>query len=725
MLVFDGDTGTLLARVGTETDLIEVAAERLVTLSPEDFSSPSFGPALLAADGDYFVAWISAGETLDFSCRNHLSVVAPRETALWIDGTPIGRSGSRALLAGEGALVVKLDPDVGSSDRIVRARVGSEVKFTMMDADSEGMARIPFSRFDFGSDLDPCRAIFEVLAQGAAGDLQARADLSATAWIWPSLAVSEEELTELPMPGNFDPARSAGLRTEGDRLYVDLRADVEAPILGLRIDGDVREFTLSTGAERLWHHRVAKGDHVVVPRGSTLNLGHEGRHDALLLCSSDREADLLVFGEVLRRPFCVRSRFEITAEMLESSIREDDRIALRRKDGRIDILARLTRVNDPSEISVEEDEEAVSLQIMPQARFDALRARIEAVDGTFQEGEVALARFPVDSAPPPGISASADLDTGRLTIIVCKAGRSIPARVSFWIRSEINSIFAPLKDGSGARIMVGLGVSVSCPDQLTLAELARFLAEPVPSILEDQVAGTLGAAYAQAFASVGTSRMVGSVRAALAVTRADGAPPRHDLAGVAPWIFEAPAHAFRDLPEASGLEPLNRLGNIASAPGLPDPEDDTPLSTWLERISADADLPAGLDAPALQHGFRALRFRLKESDLRSLNGDERLGAFVRLICASWSDATEALRSFDRGGGGDDRPAHIATAIEHFARAAALGRAEEHIEHLAFRTGLSRAEVGWTLTMMLRGGVELFVHFRALWSHAREQHSEKQ
>ena len=725
VLVFDADTGALLARVGPETDLIEVAAERLVVLSAEDFLSPSFGPALTAADPDYRVAWISAGENLDFTRRGHLSIIAPRETALWIDGTPIGRSGSRALLAGDGALVVKLDPDVGSSQRIIRARHGSKVKYAMIDADSEGMARIPFSRFDFGPELDPCRLVFEVLADGATGDLDARVELSATAWLWPSLAVPEGELTELRMPGNFDRARSAGLRADRDRLYVDLRADVEAPILGLRIDGDVREFTLVTGAEKLWHHRVAKEDHVVVPRGSILNLGHEGRHDALLLCSSDRDADLLVLGEVVRRPFCVRSRFEINAEMLESSIGQDDRIALRRKDGRIDILARLTRVNDPSEIRVEEDEEAVTLQVTPQVRYDALRIRIEAVDGTFREGEMAFARFPVDAALPPGVLASADLDTGHLTIILNKAGRSIPARISFWIRSEDHPIFLPLEDANGARIVVGLGTSVSRPDQPMLAELARFLAEPVPPILEDQVAGTLGAAYAQAFASVGATRKVGSVRAALAVTRVDDAPPRHDLAGVAPWIFEAPAHAFRGLPEASGLEPLTHLGEIPSVPGLPDPEGDAPLATWLDRLNGDADLPAGLDAPALQHGFRTLRFRLKETDLRSLGGDGRIGASARLICATWSDTTDALRCFDTGGGGDERPTHIATAIEHFARAAALGQAEEHVERLAFRTGLSRAEVGRTLTMMVRAGVEFFVHFRALWSHAREQYSDRQ
>ena len=725
VLVFDADTGVLLARVGPETDMIEIAAERLVALSAEDFLSPSFGSALPAADPDYRVAWISAGEELDFTRRGRLSIIAPRETALWIDGTPIGRSGSCALLAGDGALVLKLDPAVGSSQRVIRARLGPEVKYTLIEVDREGMARIPFSRFDFGPGLDPCRSIFEVLAHGAAGDLEARVDLSATTWLWPNLTVPEGELTEFPMPGNFDPARSAGLRADQNRLHVNLRADVEAPILGLRIDGNVREFTLATGAEKLWHYRVEKGDHVVVSRASIINLGHESRHDALVLCSPDRDADLLVLGEVVRRPFCVRSRFEINAEMLESSIGQDDRIALRRKDGRIDILARLTRANDPSEVRVEEDEEAVTLRITPQARYDALRVRIEAVDGTSQEGEVALTRFPVDAAPPPGVSASADLDTSRLTIILSKAGRSIPARISFWIRSEGHLIFEPLEDASGARIVVGLGASVSRPDRHMLAMLARFLAEPVPPILEDQVAGTLGAAYALAFASVGATRTVGSVRAALAVTRADGAPPRHDLAGVAPWIFEAPAHAFQGLPETSDLEPLTHLAEIPSAPGLPDPESDSPLAKWLERVSDDADLPVGLDAPALQHGFRTLRFRLKDSDLRSLSDDGRLGVSARLICATWSDATDALRSFDTGGGGDERPARIAIAIEHFARAAAIGRAEEHVEGLAFRTGFSRAEVGRTLTMMLRAGIELFVHFRALWSHAREQYSDGQ
>ena len=98
VLVFDADNGALLARADAEVELMEVAAERLVVLSAEDFLSPSFGSALPAADPEYRVAWISSAEKLDFARRKRLSIMATRETALWIDGTSIGRSSSHSLL---------------------------------------------------------------------------------------------------------------------------------------------------------------------------------------------------------------------------------------------------------------------------------------------------------------------------------------------------------------------------------------------------------------------------------------------------------------------------------------------------------------------------------------------------------------------------------------------------------------------------------------------------
>lgn len=725
VLIFDADSGTLLERVNPVLGAVEVAAERLVALSAEAFTSLSFGDALPAIDSRYKVAWISPGQSLTFEKRTPLSLNNPRETAIWIDGQVLGRAGSRALMTGDATLILKLDPEIGGNQRIIRARIGEQIRYATIETDADGLARIPFSRFAFDPDSAPGRTVFEVLAPGAAGDPEARSELSVTTWLWPGIIKEDGELKQLPRPENFNASRSAGLRADGGLLHVDLRTDIDAPILGLDTDGEVREFVLKTGAETLVRTHVETGERTLIPRQAQLTLGHEGRHDTLLLRSSDADADLLILGYTIRRPFCVRSQFEINAEMLDRQKGGDDRIALKRKDGRTDILARVLRIEDPSGIRVEEDENYLSLSFTPQIPCDAVLIRLEASDGSRQEGELALLRLPVEASAPAGVTASNDPETHRISIQFDKDFYPLPTRALFWTRSENASVYTPLEDASRYRVAIGLGTLPTGPDQRSLVILAGFLANPVPPALENQINDSIGHAYRQAFDRVGKSRMVGAIRPVLDVCRLDGAPPRHDLVGIAPWVFEAAPHAFQGLSEGSGLAGLNGLSAIKPASNLPDPEGDAPLAQWIKRLNSDPDLPAGLNAAAIRHGFRALRFRLKESDLRDLTGDGRLGKTTQLIYASWSDTTGALRSFDTGGGGDDRPARIATAIERFARAAALRQADPHINALAFRTGMSRAEIGISLTLMLRAGIELFVHFLALWSHAREQKKERQ
>lgn len=87
----------------------------------------------------------------------------------------------------------------------------------------------------------------------------------------------------------------------------------------------MREFRLAVRGDRLWHVRVgAGGDQVRVPRGARLVFGHANRHDTLSLASDDREADLIVLGEVIRRPFFARSRYDIGAGILERGFARRD-----------------------------------------------------------------------------------------------------------------------------------------------------------------------------------------------------------------------------------------------------------------------------------------------------------------------------------------------------------------------------------------------------------------
>lgn len=723
LLVFDADTGILLAREKKDAKLSEVAAERLVVLAKEPFSAPSFGEAMPAEDPDYHVAWVEAGETLSFQYGRELTLEAPSENAIWIDSTPIGRDRSRALLAGDGALVVKLDPQVGGRTRIVRARIGDEVKFAEVNTDDNGAARIPFSDFALAPETPPGKVVFEVLAPGAAGDLDARAEVLATGWIWPGMTTPEGALAEMPCPENYIAARSAGLRREGDRLFVDLRAETQ--VLGLEIEGRTREVTLTVKADRAWHFKLESGERVLIPRGKMLTFGHAQRGDRILVESTDRAADLLVLGQHCRRPFRAHNRFEIDPDMLKHNGADDDRIALRQADGRLEILARIRRVDDPSDLDVEETEDEILLtMVLPKGR-DAVEVCIEDTAGNITKGFRQFGRTPVPEGLPSGVSVEFAVDSRRLQILIDKTRQTGPAKVSFAAREEGRDTFTPLVDLGGARIVLGIGGTPRDPGPATLERLASFLAEPVPAALEEQVATSIGAAYESVFRSLGAARMVGSVRAALVISRPDGQPPRHDIVSVAPWVFEAQPHAYRNLPEKSWWAPLSRITSLPPVADLPDPDGETPLSTWLSRVRAGHDVPEEFGAAELQSAFRLLRHYLRETDLSDLVGEDRIGATTRLICAAWSDDIEALRAFDTGGGGDENPARIAVAIERFARSAAMRRTEKHLEDLVFRTGLPRAEIGRSLTLMLRAGVNFLLYFRALWSQAQAQHEGRQ
>ncbi|AXS40981.1 hypothetical protein D1F64_14290 [Breoghania sp. L-A4] len=719
VLLFDADSGAFLTRLGRDDTLAEIAAERLVVLSRVSFSCASFGDAIPSRDLDIYVAWVEATETLVFDGRADITLQKPDEAALWLDAVTLGRDGPQPLYACDGALILRIDPEIGGAKRIVRARMAKDVRFLSIEVGADGFARLPFYRFGLGEAGDPRHVVFEVLAPGAAGDLNARAELSTSCWIWCGVPAPDGDLCDVDLPSNFDASRSAGLRCEGGKLSVDPRADAETPILSLYDDKIRREFHLAARGEKLWHCRISTDDRIFVPKGKVLVFGHDARHDTFRLRSSDRDADLLVLGREKRRPFLTRQSLEIGAEDLEATVEGDDRIALRRANGHIDILARLRRVADPAEISLTEDENCIDLSLLLQRRCDALHVKVESVDGSVLQGEFAFGRFPVSLSPLGGVDVTSELDSGRISVRLLRTILPAPARVRFWVRNEKDRTFAPLCDAAEAQIAIGLAGSINASDRRSASRLAGFLAEPEAEALGGQLSAALGPSYRQALGVAGTTHMIGAIRPVLNVHRADGQPPRNDLVGVAPWIFQAPLSAYSGLEEASGLSSLAHMASIGVPAAPPDPAGDTPLSDWLDRVSSDTELPQGLDATSLSHAFRALRFRLRETDLRCLAGNGHIGSAVAVICQPHIEGLEALRSFDSGGGGDLFPARLAAGIERFARACAGQRADAFIDNVEFRTGLPRQEIGQTLTMMLRAGIEFFVHFRALWSHAEQ------
>lgn len=722
VLAFDADSGAFLGRLPADQQGLEVAAERLVVLSAHPFVSPSFGDAIAAQDPNFHVAWITTDETLSFTGRPDVTITKPREDAIWIDGSVLGRDGGHALYACDGMLRLKVDGDVGGRARIIRTRYADNVRYHSISLNDAGEAGMAFTAAHLDQPSDPCEVVFEVLTPGAAGDLDTRVALSKRCWIWPGISTPDEDLTGISIPSNFDDARSAGLRVLDGQLSVDVHADQETPILGLVGQSRVHEFHLAARGEKLWHYRIAENKKAYVSRGSTLLFGNENRHDTLLLRSPDRHATLLVFGRVIHRPFFQRQTIEIGASQLEDTKSGDDRIALKRADGRIDLLARIRHGSDPSQIELSNNAESIQLRFKTPVAFAALRVRIDSVAKspaeTPIEGEYAFERSALDMPPINGIKATRDASSGQICVDLNRADIPAPARVTFFLRGDAGDL-VPLRDIRNATVAIGLAGPLPNPTAQHLLALAEFLAEPEPASLGGHFTQTFSPLYEDALRKVGAPRMLGSVKFLLSVNRKDGQPARHDLVAAAPWIFEAPSVAFAGLDPQTGLAPLGQMTKIHAPSPIPSLTGDTPLSDWLERVSNGLGIPPGLNADNLQHGFRALRYRLKETDLHELVGDGLMANTVKLICGAHADGIEQLRSFDTNGGGDQLPVRIAIQLERHARSCANKAAATFVDDIVFRTGLPRREVGQALTLMMRAGIEIFAYFRVLWMHAQK------
>lgn len=716
VLVFDADSGTLIQRVDDTTSEIEVAATHLIALCRSTFSSPSFGNAIKAADPTILSAWFSNNETITFTDRGPLKITAPIDTAIWFDGTVIGRNGANALYANDLMILLRLDPSVGGAERIVRARMGQVCRYRSVIVDSKNEARIPIADFGFDQATAPGKIIFEVLVPGAAGDFNARADSKATSWVWPNVAPPEGDLENVQVPSNYSPARSAGLHVDSyDRLSVDPHAEAETPILGLTLDEQTYEFDLVARSEKLWHFRIASNDQVFVPKGGTITIGYDNRHDMLRLRCHDPDADLIVLGYQINRPFIQRQIVEIGSEKLEEDT-GDDRIAIKRSDGRLDLLARLRRVADTGALSLREDDQTITLCLRPRDDPQGIRIVQENVRGEDIIGEYGFGVIPTELPPLQGIFVTRNQSDGFVTISVDKSRVHGPGRLTFRTISSTGALEV-IKYGARAPLAIGLVGDLPNANRSDLASLAKLLTDPEPDALGGHVSKALYPTYQAAFNAVASNRSIGAIKHALNTTPHDGGIARHDIVGVAPWVFEAGAHALSGLSKGTGFSSLSLLTEIQMPSPKPNLDCQHPLGEWLHRIEQDQNMPRGLDPDALRDAFFDLRFRLRETDLKELVGDGIIGNTCRIICRAHAEHIDELRAFDTAGGGDPVPARLAIQVERFARACAQKRTEEFLKDLILRTGLSRQDIGYTMTMILRASVRFFVYFRALWGHA--------
>ncbi|MEA5160992.1 hypothetical protein U5903_09440 [Cereibacter johrii] len=719
VLVFDADSGRCLARLPAIMGRHGMAAERLVVLSSQPFSTPSFGPAMPAADPRYHVAWCRCGEHLAFESGQQLDLVHPDDASIWPDAPVLGRAGSKPLLACDGRLLLRFDPGVGGPDRIVRTRLGSELRYATITATGREPIAVPFSVFGFDALADPSEIVFDVLAPGAAGDRDARSELSLKVWIWPGVTSQASAEGTFPCPENQDAARSAGLTLADGCLQIDRRNENGTFILGIRTSSGTVEFHLSIKGERLWRHRIHEGDRVPVPMAARIVLGHAHRHDTFRLVSDDAEADLLVLGERFYRPFRGCREYEIGASLLERPGSDDDRIALCRKDGRTDIFARIRHADDPALVEFEDTGDEVLLSFLARSDCDAVRIILEDAEGHLVEGAHALSRYPIDRRLPTGVNVRRTSD-GRIRIGIRHDAVPSAGRATIATRPHGTAPFHPLADASGAILRIGLDPGQAPTGPAAALHLARFLGEPAPEILGGQLERAIGQYYDSAVRSAGAARMAGPLRGLLGLTLSEGATPRHDLVGPAAWLFEAPPQAFIGLPSSSGLSALAGSIGLSRPEDLPDPGGEAPLDEWLDRISADPLLPQALNGQALTQAFRTLHFRLRDSDLRLLMGQGTESTAVRLICAPYVECLERLRDHDHCGGGDTRAVRLVAFLERFARASALGRAEDFVATVCFRTGLSRRDTGRAMTLMIRAGIEAFAYFHTLWHMAAEK-----
>lgn len=717
-LVFDADSGRCLSRGSISDGSTKIAASRIVVLASEPFQTSEFGASFPAEDSRYHLGWLEMGEAISFSSGATHRMDTPVETAAWIEGDVLGRDASRVLYACGGQLNLKLDPGIGGPQRILRARVGETVHYRNIDIPETGLISVPFAELKLNQAGSPAQVRFEVLAPGAAGDLDARSELSTTCWVWPGVAAPVGELDGLPIPENLGAARSAGLKLLDGLLSVDPRSSAETAILGIKDDGQTREFQLSARSEKLWHCRIASGDKIYVPRGEQLVFGHENRHDTIRLRSPDRDADLLVLGRRYHRPFRQRQQIEIGAELLET-VEEDDRIALRRADGRVDILLRLRRATEPGDLELSHSGNVMALKMHLEDAIAGLVVRAHAFEHSPVEGGYSFNHLAPPAPPLPGIAVSLDHGTRQVEVTIDTLSLPSPGWIEFEVLREHEGQF-PLRDKAGHPVRLGLSGSVARLGIRGLTELAGVLAAPEPEALAGQVRHALTPAYTELFSRLGAARMIGPVRSAIGVERLDGGIPRHDIVGVAPWVFEAASSALSGFSQPSGLSRLSLIGKAGAPRFLPSLQDASPLSDWLSALSSGADMPEGLGVDDLHYAIRLLRHRLRDTDLRELASRSEMRRNLTLLSGAYIETLDEMRRFDDAGGGDPLPARIAVQIERFARACALKRADPFIHDLAFRTGLDRAEVGWTFTILLRAGIEIFVYFRTLWDYATRE-----
>lgn len=723
ILLFNADTGALEQRADVGDGSITLNSSRHIALAARDFQTSSFGPAEPAEDGRYRLAWVDLDEDtkLEFASGEQIEILRGVGPSIRLDARVLGHSGTRPLYAGKGFLHIQLNPALPGS-RLLRLSTETRVRHVPIVPDQNGRARVDFESLGLANSGDPVRAKFEVLVIGAKKEADARAELQTTAFVWPGVSRhSSGDIIDAPVPSTYDVARSGGFDCAKGRIWMNSEAAVEAAILAVRIEGNLVEFLCPFRGIRLWRNKVATGDRERVPRGAHLILSNNSRNDTLTLHAPGCRANIRILGALNRSPLVNRTEFTIGAELLEKSF--DDRILLEFPNGSSELLARITRVDDPIELGVGEDHSVLRITFKPQNRIDAVGVRIDTVSGEVHQGFAALGGRSVTARLPQGVSVQTDARQ-QVEIKVSWQNTFSPARMEISTRRSGFDHFEPVCGVDGHIAAVGLKGAKVAVNAANLLSLTKLLVEPTSVSTRVQLSETLGSYLQEITTEMGREHIASRILPALAAERSSGGLSRANVLGGAPWLFEAPLPVFGRLGTHPDLSPLARMANVEAPSDLPDPSGDAPLLAWLNRIASGDGLPRELSAGGLDAAFVAIRTRLARPDLAEMTNDSAVGNAVRLLSFVDVPELDRLRAFDRTMGHDLLGARLVSLIERFARASRLKKAEAAFSEIVRRTGLSHVEVGDTLTLICRVGVEALAHFLTVWDHAVREHAKQ-
>lgn len=738
VFLFAMDSQKLVARVGRSQSTARLAYRQVLLLGMAPFTatqSSTTHKSIPQGSGHLMLLNLSTDKIrlalADFSAE----ITRDLEPSIRLTGPVIGRAGSQPLLTSRAELEITSGTEEIEEARAVRYTfagrtwIKSDVAF-----DSSGVTRLPVSEIGMAGGRDPGQLKVELLVKGGEVLPGARAEIVGRFFLWPGTdELNVEEPFQISwVPRNFLGNTSDHLLTVDDGLCIDPSRGFQHAVLSVEIDERQRDFAIPVRGTRLLHYRRASNDSVPVDLGSILTVGHDNRQDSLIVRSTERHADLLVCGTLVRRPFMARSEWEIPSSQILPDAPENDQVALVFDDGRRHLLTRISQIQEPRRADVTQDPAWIRLTLELPNAADAVGLKVHPEDGSGSIlAAASLTTSPLHEATPQWFRANVVAhDPMRVEITVNRIAFASRAALGLvFICSHEGLAFTCLEDSRGRAFALPLTAdAMPVPDaQICLWPLSSFLATVFQPECDLVIRDKLGPRLATAVDAIARRGLQSPLLAPFF------APPVHGEArfisrldylapGLAPELFEVERHSFSNL---MTVPTGNALLAVAAdrTPGAPVPLVDDEeakelgnLSAWLKQAHT---LPEEdpISSSALRIAFRLYRQRTRGRDFQNALEEDTVGQALKSAITVYSSGTEGLLAHDEGAGTDRTGIRIASYLASFARAARAGRALEFHTSVARRTNLPVSQVTPATSIAIHAGCELFAFFMAFWEHA--------